>query len=291
MKHKAWIIGLAIIVLVLSLGAIIYPLISNHIDSQMQQEVVASAATKVEAFPDDELLAMREAAEQYNRVLCSGTISGKDIYDLYADKEQGKPLYDTLLNVTDDGLMGILEIPIIDITVPIYHGTETEVLSQGVGHIYGTSLPIGGTGTHVAVSGHSGMAGQRMLTDLPDMEIGNIFFIHILGETLTYQVDQIKTVLPDDISDLAIDPEKDYVTLITCTPYGVNTHRLLVRGVRIENASIDEEKIFEETQSAHFSTWTQEYMWALFKGFLVVVTVAIVILIAKAICQRKKPQA
>ena len=118
--------------------------------------------------------------------------------------------------------------------MPIYHGTDNTTLSKGIGHLYGTSLPVGGKGTHAALSGHSGMAGQRMLSDLDQLVIGDCFTLRVLGKNLTYQADQIKIVLPEDVSDLAIDPEKDYVTLVTCTPYGINSHRLLVRGHRVE---------------------------------------------------------
>lgn len=131
--------------------------------------------------------------------------------------------------------MGYIEIPKIRVSIPVYHGTDDAVLSAGVGHIEGTSLPVGGTGTHCALSGHRGLPSSKLFTDLDQLEIGDTFKITVLNETLTYKVDQIKIVLPDDTSDLGIDPDQDYVTLLTCTPYTINTHRLLVRGVRTED--------------------------------------------------------
>lgn len=278
MKHKTGIIGGAVAVLIVSLGAVIYPLISDYIESRMLQEVSSDAVSQTEAMASDDRQAMREAARQYNDTLRSGVADDSGV--------QGKSWYQSLLNVTDDGLMGILLIPCIDVSVPIYHGTDT--LDQGIGHVYGTSLPIGGAGTHAALSGHSGMAGQRMLTDLPNMKIGDFFFIRILGDTLTYRVDQIKTVLPEDISDLQIDPDEDYVTLITCTPYGVNSHRLLVRGVRVPDT--DEKEIAVQTKPASASTWWQKYLTALLAGLLAAAMVIAVVLIVRTVRKRKKPQ-
>ena len=139
-----------------------------------------------------------------------------------------------LLSAGEDGIMGVLEIPRIQVMLPIYHGTGDTSLQRGVGHIYGTSLPVGGTGTHTALSGHTGMAGQRMLSDLDQLVLGDTFCLRVWGESLTYEVDQIRVVLPEDVCELAIDPDKDYCTLGSCTPYGINTHRLLVRGIRTE---------------------------------------------------------
>ena len=160
--------------------------------------------------------------------------------------------------------MGVLEIPKIDVTLPIYHGTDNTTLSKGIGHLYGTSLPVGGKGTHAALSGHSGMAGQRMLSDLDQLVIGDCFTLRVLGKKLTYQADQIKIVLPEDVSDLAIDPEKDYVTLVTCTPYGVNTHRLLVRGVRVAE---QEMPVYNKAPS----TWYRQYGYGILAGLIAAV--------------------
>lgn len=140
--------------------------------------------------------------------------------------------YNIILNATADGVMAYLEIPSINVMLPIYHGVDNGELLKGIGHLPETSLPVGGESTHTVLAGHSGMSNARLLTDLPKIKEGDIFYIHVYGRTLTYTVDQIKTVLPTDTSDLTIIPGEDYVTLVTCTPYGVNTHRLLVRGTR-----------------------------------------------------------
>lgn len=139
------------------------------------------------------------------------------------------------MNVTDAGIMAYVEIPKLNTTMPIYHGTDDAILQVAIGHIPGTSLPVGGKGTHAVISGHRGLPSAKLFTDIDQLVEGDTFLIQVMDETLTYEVDQIRTVTPDDVSALAIDPKQDYVTLVTCTPYGVNTHRLLVRGHRIAN--------------------------------------------------------
>ncbi len=142
--------------------------------------------------------------------------------------------YDTILNFAAEGVMGYVEIPKIDVLLPIYHGVSSAVLAKGIGHLPETSLPVGGESTHAVLAGHSGMSNARLFTDLPDLELGDIFYIHVYNKTMTYTVDQIKTVSPTDTSDLNIVEGKDYVTLVTCVPVTVNSHRLLVRGVRTD---------------------------------------------------------
>ena len=159
----------------------------------------------------------------------------RSLSNRYTLSEEELAFYDTLLNVDGTGNMGYLSIPKIDVLLPIYHGTEEKVLQRAIGHIEGTSLPCGGAGTHSVVSGHRGLPGAKLLTDLDRMVVGDTFSITILRETLTYEVDEIHVVEPTDLSHLDIEPEQDYVTLVTCTPYGINSHRLLVRGHRIEN--------------------------------------------------------
>ena len=142
--------------------------------------------------------------------------------------------YHSQLNLTGDGIMGYIKIPSIRVDLPIYHGTEDMTLEKGVGHLLGTSLPVGGESTHTVLTGHSGMAGKKMFSDVLQMQVGDVFYLEVLGETIAYQVDQIKTVLPHDTSYLGILEGQDHCTLVTCTPFGINTHRLLVRGIRIE---------------------------------------------------------
>lgn len=149
------------------------------------------------------------------------------------DEERAK--YEKTLDVTGTGIMGYVEIPKISVSLPIYHGTDATVLQIAIGHIPGSSLPVGGQGTHCVISGHRGLPSARLFTDIDQLREGDLFMLNVLGKTLTYQVDQIRVVLPDELDDLAIDDGQDYCTLVTCTPYGVNTHRLLVRGHRVPN--------------------------------------------------------
>ena len=241
--------SLSAVVCIVSLGAVIYPPVSESISRYRQEEIVLAADKCIAAESDEKLTAEYAAAEEYNRCLLSGG--------------QLSP-YSDLLNLSGDGIMGVLEIPKIDVTLPIYHGTDNTTLSKGIGHLYGTSLPVGGKGTHAALSGHSGMAGQRMLSDLEQLVIGDCFTVRVLNKNLTYQADQIKIVLPEDVSDLAIDPEKDYVTLVTCTPYGVNTHRLLVRGIRVTEQKMP---VYNKAQS----TWYRQYGYGILAGFIAAV--------------------
>ena len=154
--------------------------------------------------------------------------------DPFENKLEENDQYPTLLNFTAEGVMGYIEIPKINVLLPIYHGVSSGVLSKGIGHLPETSLPVGGESTHCVLAGHSGMSNARLFTDLPKLENGDVFYLHIYNKTLTYTVDQVKKVLPTDTSDLTIVDGEDYVTLVTCVPVAVNSHRLLVRGTRTE---------------------------------------------------------
>lgn len=158
--------------------------------------------------------------------------------------------------------MGYVEVPKIDVYLPIYHGTDSDVLDAGIGHLLGSSLPAGGESTHAVLTGHSGMAKEKMFSDLDQLEIGDVFYIHIMNQTLAYEVDQIKIVLPENTDYLGIERSEDYCTLVTCTPFGVNTHRLLVRGHRVSYEESAEETVIEK-QDAATSTWTRQYIYGL----------------------------
>lgn len=240
---------LSAIVCIVSLGAVIYPPVSEYVMKCRQEEMIIAVEKQITAAPDEKLTAEYAAAEEYNR----GLLSGGQLSS-----------YSDLLNLSKDGIMGVLEIPKINITLPIYHGTDSTTLNKGIGHMHGTSLPVGGKGTHAALSGHSGMAGQRMLSDLEQLVIGDCFTVRVLNKKLTYKVDQLKKVLPEDVSDLAIDPDKDYVTLVTCTPYGVNTHRLLVRGVRVAEA---ETQTYQKASSTRY----RQYGYGILAGLIAAV--------------------
>lgn len=211
-------------------------------------------------------------AEKYNRLLNSGVVQNN-----YSDEalDLANVGYDALLNLNGDSIMAYVEVPALKIYLPVSHGTEAKTLEKSVGHVIGSSLPIGGSDTHCVLSGHSGMSDQKMFSDLNKLQEGDIFYIHVLNETLAYKVMCIDTVLPEDTSLLGIEDGKDMVTLVTCTPFGVNTHRLLVRGERTDYAEAAEEVAeLEETQDTS-STWTEEY-W---KGVVIGIVILIVLIL------------
>lgn len=179
---------------------------------------------------ESEKQAMLEAARQYNREL----LGNIELLDPFSPlKKEVDARYQSLLNTNEAGMMGYIRIPKIDVELPIYHGTEERILQSGVGHFEGTSLPVGGESSHTVLTGHRGLPSKLLFTDLDQMKEGDIFYLKILGETFAYKINQILTVLPENTKALTIEPGKDYATLVTCTPYAVNTHRLLVRGIRI----------------------------------------------------------
>lgn len=216
-------------ILLIGLSLLLYPTVSDYWNSFHQSEAVAGYVQDVEDMSEQKKAEMLAAAQAYNQTLQTGVIP-----DLNLSSAETKT-YDQTLDVTGTGIMAYVEIPKLNTTLPIYHGTDDSVLQVAIGHIPGTSLPVGGKGTHAVISGHRGLPSAKLFTDIDRLVEGDTFMIQVLDETLTYEVDQILTVTPDDVSALAIDPEQDYVTLVTCTPYGVNTHRLLVRGHRIAN--------------------------------------------------------
>ncbi len=208
---------LPVLLLLLGVGLIAYPFIASGLETGRQSQVYSEYNQALRQNPS--LQQILEDARQYNRALASGEIPGK--------------AYEDMLNPTGNGVMGYVIVPKLNLTLPIRHGTGEEALRTGTGHLPQTSLPVGGKGTHAAISAHSGMAGAEMFTGLSKLQIGDVFYIEVCGLRLTYEVDRIQTVLPSDTSALEIDPKQDYCTLVTCTPFGVNTHRLLVRGHRV----------------------------------------------------------
>ena len=223
-----------ILVFLAGIGLIAYPTVSDWYNSYHQSFAVMNYADSVAQLEKEQLDAMWESALEYNReVFAKG-----NVWDL---SEKTLARYMKELRLDEDGIMGYIVIPKIDVKLPLYHTTDEKVLQKGIGHLSGTSLPVGGEGTHCVVSGHRGLPTSRLFTDLDKMVVGDKFQLNILDKTLFYEVDQIRIVEPEDFSQLQIDPEMDYCTLFTCTPYGINTHRLLVRGHRIKtaNGSVD----------------------------------------------------
>lgn len=229
---KHWIEMILSLILFAGLCLILYPTVSDWWNSFHQSQAIASYVNEVDNTSESERQAILDEAYAYNDRLKSRSSS-------FILTEAEKAEYDSMLNVGSAGIMGVIQIPAINVNLPIYHGTEEEVLQVGVGHIAGSSLPVGGKGTHSLLSGHRGLPSARLFTDLDQLKEGDTFIITVLDHVLTYQIDQIRIVLPEEVDQLSIVEGEDYCTLITCTPYGINTHRILVRGRRIANAEGD----------------------------------------------------
>lgn len=251
---KRWI--LAAVCGVAALGLMLYPLAGELVSEKYHSDVETTYTAAIEDTDAAELTAQREAAEQYNAML-SGTAS------ISEGEASASPLpYAEQLTV--GGVICYIDIPKINVYLPVQHGTGAETLEKSVGHVVGTSLPVGGSSTHAVLSAHSGMASSKLFSDIDQLTEGDTFYIHVLGDTLAYKVDAIHTVLPTDTSLLQIEDGKDYVTLVTCTPFGINTHRLLVRGHRVPYTPEQEAEV-AETQKVT-SSWTRHYLTGLGTG-------------------------
>ena len=227
-KAISTVITLLLVVFALvGLGIMLYPSFSDWWNSMHASKSISEYVQAIEQFDDSDLREMLAKASDFNkrkRAAMAFEMSDED----YAE-------YESLLDISGTGIMGYISIPTINVNLPIYHGTGEEVLQIAAGHLAASSLPVGGEGTHSIISGHRGLPSAKLFTDLDKLVVGDTFVISILNEKLTYRVDQIKVVLPEDTSELQIESGKDYCTLVTCTPYGINTHRMLVRGHRVEN--------------------------------------------------------
>lgn len=269
---------LLVLIFLIGIAMVAYPVVSVHYNEKHQSAVYTQYRKEILETEADTLRIQREMAIQYNRQLSTGL----------SFHESEIPKYEALLNVGGNGIMGYISIPSIGTTLPIYHGTGESVLQKGAGHMVGTSLPVGGIGTHTVISAHTGMANNRMFTDLLLVQEGDFFVLHVLGEELYYEVDQILTVLPTQASALKIDPGKDYATLVTCTPYGVNSHRLLVRGHRVR--PVEQSVVEQEAQNAvtyrEQSLWEEKYLNGIRLG--VAISVILVISIGFFVWFRKK---
>lgn len=221
-----WLSVLIVVLLVAGAALLLYPTVSNYIHSKHSARVITDYNTVYQNTEEERQQELISQAEDYNSRLYSANAP------LYKPSEVTG--YNDILDITGTGIMGYIDIDKIGVEIPIYHGVDEGVLQIGAGHLEGTSLPVGGENTHCVLSGHRGLPSAKLFTDLDEMEIGDRFTITVLDRVLTYEVDQIKVVLPEETSELTIREGKDYCTLVTCTPYGINTHRLLVRGVRVE---------------------------------------------------------
>ncbi len=267
----------------LALGLTLYPVISNYVNQKYASQIHTAYQEVMEQVDDAALLRAKERAFAYNRSIVPGA-STEDAYSQESLKAASQN-YGSQLNLAGNGIMGYVEIPKISVNLPIFHGTENDSLERGIGHLLGSSLPVGGENTHTILSGHSGMASQKMFTDLEQLSPGDIFYLNVLNETLAYQVTEINTVLPYETDLLGIVPGEDLCTLVTCTPYGVNTHRLLVRGSRIPYEKA--ELLMEETvnEEAVASTWEEKYLQGIILGIAAALVLILVIAIGVQIYQ------
>ncbi len=215
------------LIFVAGLGIFLYPSVSNYINSRNQSRAISNYEEIVNNIPQEDYTKMWSEAREYNEELAKKPLN----FNLDDDELDE---YKSIMNVTGTGIMGYIEIENIGVNLPIYHGTEESVLQVGIGHLEGTSFPTGTKNTHVVLSGHRGLPSSKLFSDLDQMIVGDTFLLHILDQTFAYQVDKINIVLPEETNDLAIVDGKEYVTLVTCTPYGINTHRLLVRARRVD---------------------------------------------------------
>lgn len=230
---------LLVLMFVVGLSVLLYPTVSNYLNSKSQSEAIVNYETMLENIEEKDLSRYLAEAQSYNEKLAELPYAM-----LTYNSVQG---YDDLLNLTGNGMMGYLKIEKIGVELPIYHGTDKAILDVAVGHLEGSSLPIGGSSTHCLLSAHRGLPTAKLFTDLDRLEVGDIFTITVLGEVITYEVDLIRIVEPHETSKLTITKGEDYCTLITCTPYGINTHRLLVRGSRIDN--VEDRTIYVSTDA------------------------------------------
>mgnify|MGYP000678733799 CR=1 FL=1 len=248
---------------VVALGLLLYPLVGELLSERYHSDVETTYTAAIADTDDAELTAQREAAQQYNAML-SGAAT-------ITEGGASAPPLAYAQQLTVGGVMAYVDIPKINVYLPVQHGTDADTLERAVGHVVGTSLPVGGSSTHAVLSAHSGMASSKLFSDIDQLAEGDTFYIHVLGEVLAYKVDAIHTVLPTDTSLLQIEDNKDLVTLVTCTPFGVNTHRLLVRGHRVPY--VPEQEVPAATEKPVASSWTQHYLIGLGIGLGVVAVI------------------
>lgn len=237
-KHLSTI--LLVLMFFVGLSVLLYPTVANYWNSKVQSRVIDDYESVMVNMDEKDYSGFFEEADNFNASLRN---MEAPFYNTEKLTDYGK-----ILDINGTGVMGYIDIDKIKVEIPIYHGTSDAVLADGAGHLLGSSFPVGGRGTHCALSAHRGLPSSKLFSDLDELEIGDTFTITVLDRLLTYQVDQILIVEPEDMEALAIDPNEDYCTLVTCTPYGINTHRLLVRGTRIENA-VEKPKIYVKNEA------------------------------------------
>lgn len=287
MKRRYLQIILAAVLFLLALGLTLYPVVSNYYNQRHQSQIQTAYREVLEQTDTTELKRIREQAAAYNAAITPG--AAEEAYtqeSIVAASEN----YVNQLNLGGTGIMGYVVIPKIDVDLPIYHGTGSDSLDRGTGHLLGSSLPVGGDSTHTIITGHSGMASQKMFTDLEQLQEGDIFYLRVLDEVLAYEVKAVYTVLPHDTSFLGIVPGEDLCTLVTCTPTGVNTHRLLVRGTRIPyEPTVEAQNTESEHGGADSSHWEDQYWLGIRLGLAAMVSVVLLLNVFLYL-RKKKPQ-
>ena len=258
---KRWLLAAACGVA--ALGLMLYPLAGELVSEKYHSDVETTYTAAIEDTDAAELTAQREAAEQYNAMLSGAATITEGV--------ASAPPLAYAQQLTVGGVMAYVDIPKINIYLPVQHGTDADTLEKSVGHVVGTSLPVGGSSTHAVLSAHSGMASSKLFSDIDQLAVGDMFYIHVLGDTLAYKVDAIHTVMPTDTRLLQIEEGKDYVTLVTCTPFGINTHRLLVRGHRVPYTK--EQEVVVATEKPAVSSWTRHYLTGLTIGLSAVAVI------------------
>lgn len=272
----------SLLIFAAGVGIFVYPAVSNRLAERRQAEAIERYEAAITVLEPEEIEEQKARAREYNQNLAED-----ELHDpfLQGDQYVISSGYNDVLNYNEDGIMAYVEIPCIDVNLPIYHGTSEEVLQKGAGHLAASSLPIGGEGIHSVISAHRGLPSAKLFTDLDEMEIGDVFYIHVLDETLAYQVDQIETVEPDELNSLRVVKGRDLVTLLTCTPYAVNTHRLLVRGTRIPYEEARE--IQEEQEQNALPLWLREYFTSIVVGIFFLALLITAVLLWRKRSRRK----
>ena len=269
---KRWILAAACGVA--ALGLLLYPLVGELLSEKYHSDIETTYTAAIADTDNAELTAQRGTAEQYNAML-SGAAT-------IAEGGASAPPLAYAEQLTVGGVMAYVDIPKINVYLPIQHGTDADTLERAVGHVVGTSLPVGGESTHAVLSAHSGMASSKLFSDIDQLKLGDTFFVHALGDILAYEVDSINTVVPTDTSLLQIEEGKDLVTLVTCTPFGINTHRLLVRGHRIPYTPEQEASAAAEKPAA--SSWTRHYLTGLGIGLGAVAVIGGAYFLVRRVC-------
>lgn len=280
---KLFLTLLGILVLLAGAALVCYPFISNTLMEQNQESEIITQQSAVKNADEDEIDKAFKDAQEYNKSLL-GNIVLTDPFDP-GFQDESNPKYYSLLNINNDSIMASIEIPKVRVNLPIFHGTSATSLEKGAGHLQKTSLPVGGKSTHCVITGHTGLSSARLFTDISQLENGDVFFINVLNKRLAYKVDKIQVVLPEDTEALRVVPDKDYVTLVTCTPYGINSHRLLVRGERTDIT--EAERTAEQTPKIE-TVWMKQYRIGLTIGAISIAVVLAVFFTVKTIISKTK---